>query len=138
MALKPESSVIGGLAVAGLVYGIHAQFTPSMADMKGLPAGNQDIDKAERQATWLSAAVVSGVSLLTKDPTIFILGASATVAMAFFTRHAVHTEGSALASLMAPGAAQAASANDLASGPEPVGQSTTYQMFAGQNNEFIQ
>jgi len=88
MALSPPASIGTGLAVVGVVYAIHSNFTPSMADMQGLPSGNQDVDAAERKATWLSAGVVSAISLLAKDPTIFVLGSAATVALAFFSRHA--------------------------------------------------
>jgi TRAP-type C4-dicarboxylate transport system permease small subunit len=81
--LKPEASIGTGLAVCAVVYAIHSNFTPSMADMQGLPAGNPDTDAAERKATWLSAGVVAGVSLLAKDPTIFVLGSAAPIALAW-------------------------------------------------------
>lgn len=92
MALKPEASIGTGLAVCGVVYAIHSNLTPPVADMQALPAGNADVDDAERKATWLSAGVVCGISLIAKDPTIFIIGSVATVALAFFARHAVWTE----------------------------------------------
>lgn len=130
MALKPEASVMSGLAVCGVVYGIHSNFTPTMADMQGLPAGNKDVDTSERAATWLSIGVVSGISLLAKDPTIFVMGSVATVAMAFLTRHAVWTE---------PGAHPAASVEtspvsaQAASGPEMT--TADYTMFS--RSEFV-
>jgi len=92
MALKPEASVMAGLAIAGLVWGIHSAFHPPVADIQGLPAGNADVASSEKKATALSVGIVSGVSLLAKDPTIFILGSAATIAAAFFTRHATFTE----------------------------------------------
>lgn len=133
MALKPEASVMSGLAVAGVVYAIHSNFTPTVADMQGLPAGNKDIDKSERQATWLSVGVVSGVSLLAKDPTIFVIGSAMTFAMAMFTRNAVWTDTKTAISDLVPGQS-APSGNDLATGPEMV--TTNYEMFAGQS-EFV-
>lgn len=132
MALKPEASVMSGLAVAGLVYGIHANFTPSVADMQGLPAGNKDVDRAERQATWLSVGVVSGVSLLAKDPTIFVIGSAMTVAMAFMTRNAVWTETKSSIMDLVPGQS-ATGANELATGPEM--ETREYEMFA--HSEFV-
>ena len=129
MALKPEVSIGTGLAVAAIVYAIHSNFTPSLADMQGLPSGNQDVDAAERKATWLSAGVVSGVSLLAKDPTIFVIGSAMTVALAFFSRHATWTESKAGPMVGAPGQS-AVSANDLATGPQMT--TADYQMF-GQN-----
>lgn len=117
MSLKPEASIGTGLAVAGVVYAIHSNFTPSVADVQGLPTGNKDIDASERKATWLCIGVVSGVSLLARDPGIFIIGSAMTVAMALFTRHANWTE--TLTGMAAPGAGTSAvSANDLAAGPQ--------------------
>ena len=101
MSLKPEGSLAVGLAVAGVVYAIHAQATPSLADTQALPAGNADIDKAERRATWMSIGVVSGISLLAKDATVLVIGAAATVGMAFLYRHANWTE--SMTGLLRPG-----------------------------------
>lgn len=92
MALKPEYSVMGGLAVATMVYAIHSNATPTQADIRALPAGTKDIDSSERAASWLSAGVVAGVSLLAKDPTIFVIGAAATIGLALWTRHSNYTE----------------------------------------------
>jgi hypothetical protein len=129
MALKPEASLGTGLAVAGVVYAIHSNFTPTTADIQSLPAGNADIDKSERSATWLSIGVVSGISLLAKDATIFIIGSAATVAMAFATRHANWQE--TATGLINPGPAQgAASANDLSAGPQMT-STEAYTMYGG-------
>jgi hypothetical protein len=130
--LKPEASVMAGLATAGVVYGIHTAFHPTVADIQGLPSGNKDVDQSERKATWLSVAVVSGVSLLAKDPTIFVIGSAATVAMAFFTRHATWTE-TKTGLLGAGTATSAVSGNDLADGPAMATQD--YTMFG--HNEFV-
>lgn len=132
MALKPEASIGTGLAVAGVVYAIHSNFTPTQADIQGLPAGNKDLDDAERKATWLSIGVVSGVSLLAKDPTIFVIGSAMTIAMALFTRQAVWTE--TRVGTIVPGVGTSAvSANDLSTGPE-VGETMPYSMF---QSEFV-
>jgi hypothetical protein len=92
MALKPEGSITASLAVIGVVWGIHSNLTPSNADMQALPAGNADVDAAERKATWTSAGVVCAISLIAKDPGIFVLGSAACIAMAWMSRHAVWTE----------------------------------------------
>lgn len=131
MSLKPEAGVLAGLATAGVVYSIHTVFHPSVADMQGLPAGNKDVDASERKATWLSAGVVSGISLLAKDPTIFVIGSAATIAMAFFSRHAVWTE--TKTGLSQAASQIATSANDMAEGPQMTPHD--YQMF--QQSEFV-
>lgn len=88
MALKPDASLMAGLAVAGVVYGVYSNALPSVADVRAAQPNNADISAAERSATWISLAVVSGVSLIAKDPTIFILGGSMVVALAWWHRHA--------------------------------------------------
>jgi hypothetical protein len=128
--LKPEASIGTGLAVAAVVYAIHSNFTPTMADMQGLPAGNADTDAAERKATWLSAGVVAGVSLLAKDPTIFVIGSAMTIGLAWFSRHATWTESKAGPAVGAPGQS-AVSANDLATGPQMT--TADYHMFSTQS-----
>lgn len=133
--LKPEASIGTGLAVAGVVYAIHSNFTPTQADIQALPAGNADVDKAERKATWLSVGVVSGISLLAKDPTIFVIGSAATIAMALITRHSNFTE--TATGLLDPGPAQMATgANDLAAGPQMT-DSTAATLYAGASSEFV-
>jgi hypothetical protein len=87
MPLKPEASLSVGLATAAVVFAIHSQATPSMADVRVGQPNDDHIDRSERAATWLSVAVVSGISLVAKDPAIFIIGGAATVAMAWWTRY---------------------------------------------------
>lgn len=127
MALKPEMSVMGGLALATLVFAIHQQATPTQADIQALPAGLKDIDDAEKKATWLSAGVVSAVSLLAKDPTMFVIGSGMTVAMAFWTRHSNYFE--SLEGRFAHPAGPKGAGTD-AEGPE-MAATKPYEMFAG-------
>lgn len=88
MALKAEVSLSVGLATATIVYAIHSQATPSIADIRVAPAENGDIAAARKGATWTSAAVVSAISLISRDPTVFIVGGTMVVAMDLWTRHA--------------------------------------------------
>ncbi|MER7953066.1 hypothetical protein ABTY59_37375 [Streptomyces sp. NPDC096079] len=127
MALKPEAGVLAGLAVAGVVLAIHQNATPSQADIQALPAGTPDIDKSERKATWMSVGVVSTISLLAKDPTIFVIGSMATVGMALWTRSSNWTESLGGVFKSPSEAAQAGSAN---TGPAPA-ETEPYVMFAG-------
>lgn len=87
MALKPEVSLGVALATATVVYGVHQAATPSNADIRSLESNNVDVQAAERAATWTSAVLVSGISLLAKDPTIFIVGGAMVVVAAWTTRH---------------------------------------------------
>lgn len=129
MALKPEFSVMGGLAVAAIVFAIHSQATPSQADIQALPAGTPDIDRAEKNATIMSAAVTSGISLIAKDPTIFVMGAVMTTAMALWTRSSNWSESIGGKYLTQP---EAAAAGTTVTGPEPV----STQAYVPFQNDF--
>jgi hypothetical protein len=132
MALKPEYGVMSGLAVSAVVFAVHQNATPTQADIQALPAGTPDIDRAERKATYISAGVVAGISLLAKDPTIFIIGSAATIAMALWTRNSNWTESIGGKYLSPSEASQAGSAN---TGPAPV-ETESYEMFQGSGNGF--
>jgi len=134
MALSPPVSIGTGLAVAGVVLAVHANSTPSMADMQGLPSGNTDVDSAERRATWTSIGIVSGVSLLAKDPTVFVIGSAMTIAMAFMTRHAVHTEPTG--GMLHAGPGQSVPGIEANVAPE-MSETMAYSMFSGSSNEFV-
>lgn len=86
--LKPEASVIAGVAAAALAVGIYQNDLPTLAECRSAESGDPDLDGAEKSATWKAAAVVAGVSLLTKDPTIFVIGGLAVVALAWSHKYA--------------------------------------------------
>lgn len=88
MALKPEISLTVGLATATVVYGVYMNALPSVADIRVSPENNEDAAATEKSAAWMSAAVVGGISLMAKDATVFIVGASMVVAMSWWYRHA--------------------------------------------------
>ena len=125
MALSKEYSLMGALAVAAVVIAVHATFTPTTADIQGMPAGTPDIDSAERKATLLSAGTVAGISLLAKDPTIFVVGSAVTVAMALTTRKANWPE-SIGGKFLSP--SEQASAGSANSGPV-MAETEPYEMF---------
>jgi hypothetical protein len=87
MALPVSQSLGVGLATSGLVIAIHARATPSMADVRVGQPNDDHIDRSERAASWLSVGVVSAISLVAKDPAIFIIGGATVVALAWWTRY---------------------------------------------------
>jgi hypothetical protein len=127
MALKPEYSVMTGLSVAGVVFAIHSQATPSQADIQALPAGNTDIDQAERKATIMSAGVVSAIALIAKDPTVFVMGATMVIGMAAWTRHSNFKD--SVHSMLGP-VTQAGSPNSAPETDVSESATTPYSMFS--------
>ncbi len=85
---KPEVSLGIGLATAALVWGIYNSALPSLAEARVTDQNDRDLAAAERTATWTSAAVVSGVSLIAHDATVFILGGAMVIGLAWMHRHA--------------------------------------------------
>jgi hypothetical protein len=92
MALPAAVSIPTGLATAAVVFAIHQNATPTVADIQSLPAGTEDIDKANKTAAWMAAGTVAAISLIAKDPTIFVIGSAAAIAMSWTTTHANWTE----------------------------------------------
>jgi hypothetical protein len=127
MALKPEASILGGLAVLALVFGIHQQATPTQADIQALPAGTPDVDRAEKAATWASVVAVSGISLIARDPGIFIIGSAGVIGLSLWTKHSSYTE-SIMGRYLSP--SEAAAAGTQSTGPAPT-ETEPYTMFAG-------
>lgn len=87
MALKRETSLGVGLATAAVVWGVYNSALPSIAEARVAKPHDQDLAAAERTATWTAAAIVGGISLIAKDPTVFVMGGTMVVALAWWHRH---------------------------------------------------
>jgi hypothetical protein len=87
MALKPEMSLMTGLATATVVYGIYSAALPPVADVRTVEPNQPDVDAAEKTAAWMSAGVVAGISLLAKDMTVFVIGAGMVIALSWWNKH---------------------------------------------------
>ena len=88
MPVKAESEVSIALATGVLAYGSYQMALPTVADVRSLEKGNADIQGAERTAAWVSAVLVSGVALITKSPSVFVVGGAVVIAASWMTRHA--------------------------------------------------
>lgn len=92
MALKPEHSLGASLAVMALDFGIYQLHMPAGADIKASQPttdGSYDpIDSSRKAATWTSVAACAALSLLARDPNIFIFGGGFAVALDWYYRHA--------------------------------------------------
>ena len=123
MALKPEISTGAALAVGTLVYAIYSNATPTIGDIRTLTENDEDVDKAERSASWLAGGAVAGISLIARDPVIFMVGGSMVIAMAWWTRHA-NAINPDLKKLIPGGATESA--------PMPEGTTENYTAFESQ------
>lgn len=86
--LKPEVSLGVGLATAALVYSTYNGALPSVADVRTAKPNNADVNASRRLAAWTSAGVVGAVSLMAKDPTVFVIGGAMVIALDWWHRYA--------------------------------------------------
>jgi hypothetical protein len=86
--LKPEGSLTAGVATMAIVYAIYSHSLPSQAEIHATAANDDNIEAARKKAIISSAAVVGGISLIARDPTVFILGSFTAVGLDFMARHA--------------------------------------------------
>lgn len=106
MALKPNEQIIVSAAIGTAVYSIFALNAPNLADVKASSPGggaSANTHRSVKTAVWTSALLVSGIGLLAKDPTIYIVGGLITVAEAWKYYHANATD--ARGNVVAPGSA---------------------------------
>lgn len=88
LSLKPEVSLGTSVALIGLDLAIYSTHLPSSADVRSTAPHNQAIDTARKSATWTAIGVAAALSLMTRDPNLFIFGGGAAVAMDWLYRHA--------------------------------------------------
>jgi hypothetical protein len=103
--LKPENSMIAGLAVVGLVianYNLHNGAVASVA-LSPAESGSGTLTTSNRKAGWSSLVMIAGISLLAKDGNIFILGAAAVIAMHSSYLHSIAVSPAVNAIVSGPG-----------------------------------
>jgi hypothetical protein len=88
--LTPGVSVGLALGTGALILGVYAHFLPSVVDHRAAPPDDAHAQAAERQAAWTSAALLAGVSLLTGDETVFVVGAAEIIGLSWWHRYSDH------------------------------------------------
>lgn len=86
--MKAEVSIGVGLATGVLVWSIYTHAMPSLADHRVGDVDDAQADSAERTARWTAAGAVAAISLISKDPVVFMLGGSMVVILSVWHRHA--------------------------------------------------
>jgi hypothetical protein len=86
--ITPEGKLGLALTSGVLVYGIFQIQLPATTDVRMAEAGQADVQSAERAATWMSAAIVSGIALVSKSPEVFTIGGLFVIGLAWTYRHA--------------------------------------------------
>lgn len=86
--MKSEVSIGLGAACVAIVGAVYYNALPPMVDVRVGPPQNKDISAARKAAAWTSAGLTAALSILAKDPTVFAMGAGATIAFDWWYRHA--------------------------------------------------
>jgi hypothetical protein len=88
MNLKPEQSLGASLAIMAIDFGIFQMNVPTLSDVRNSAPHNSHIGGGINASAWTSISVCAALSLLAKDPNIFIFGGGFAVALTFYYKHA--------------------------------------------------
>lgn len=86
--LDRKTSLGVGLGEMAIVYGIYDLIMPEMVNVRAADSNDVHLGTAEKTARWTSGGVVLGLTLITRDTTVFIMGATMVVALSWGYRHA--------------------------------------------------
>jgi hypothetical protein len=89
--LKPEGSIVAGIATAALAYGVYQMNMGNLATVHATGAGDGNARASRRKAAIEATAAVAAISLLARDVNIFILGGGVVVLLDWHARHAVES-----------------------------------------------
>jgi hypothetical protein len=108
MKLKPGESLLVAVMTALGVYLIFQHTAPNMADVKAsMPGGAASLNthQSVKMAVYESAALVVGVAVLARDPTVYVVGGLVTAVEGWKMYHANSTgPGTPAGQAIAPGA----------------------------------
>lgn len=87
--LKPEGSIMSGLAVTGLVYAVYQMHVGTVADAHVTEPNHPSLQSSKKKAGWEAFALVAAISLITRDGNVAVLGFGSIVAMELAYQHAI-------------------------------------------------
>jgi hypothetical protein len=87
--LKPENSIVAGLAVMGLVYADYQLNVGSVAQVHMTDANHPAVETSRKKAGYTAFVLVAGIGLISRDANIIILGSATIIAMELSYRHAI-------------------------------------------------
>lgn len=87
--LKPEGSIVAGLAVMGLVYADYQLNVGTVAQVHMTDANHPAVETSRKKAGYSAFLLVAGIGLIARDANIIILGSATIIAMELNYRHAI-------------------------------------------------
>lgn len=90
--LKPEGSITGGIATAGLVYSIYQLDIGPVSQAMASDANHPVLEASRKKAGYTAFIAVAGITLISKDANVGILGFASIIAMEAHYRHAIMSD----------------------------------------------
>lgn len=87
--LKPEASVVAGIATVGAVYGVYQLNLGPVVQVQATDANHPILEPSRKKAGYSALILVGGLTLITKDANILILGGATIIAMELIYRHSI-------------------------------------------------
>lgn len=87
--LKPEGSIIAGVAVAGSVYALYQIDVGNVSQAVASDANHPALESSRKKAGYTSFILVSAITLMTRDMNVGLLGYMSIIAMELHYRHAI-------------------------------------------------
>lgn len=87
--LKPDASTMASLATAGTVFAVYQLNVGSVSEASATDANHPVLASSRKKAGYTALALVSVLTLITKDANIGILGAGSIIAMELAYRHGI-------------------------------------------------
>ena len=87
--LKPEGSVVSGIAVAGTVYAIYSMEVGPVSAVHMTDANHPALETSRKKAGYTAFILVSALTLITRDGNVGILGFGSIIAMEVAYRHGI-------------------------------------------------
>ncbi|MGO9220552.1 MAG: hypothetical protein ACLP5E_22750 [Streptosporangiaceae bacterium] len=119
--LKPDSSVMVGLAEAAAVYVIYQALLPNHSDISAAPAHDSTVETQRKKAAWSAAGVLGFIFLLTRDLNSFLIGGLALTGIDISAKHSNGVN-------PATGKLQAAPGSAITSSPGPQDNSEAFPL----------
>jgi hypothetical protein len=87
--LKPEGSIISGIAVAGSVWAIYNMGVGPVSSAHASDPNHGSLESSRKKAGYTAFIFVSAITLITRDANVGLLGYASIVAMEIQYRHAI-------------------------------------------------
>lgn len=87
--LKPESSTVAGIATVGAVYGVYQLAVGPVSTAHASDANHPALAASKKKAGYMALVLVAGLTLITKDANVGILGGATIIAMELVYRQSI-------------------------------------------------